>query len=104
MQHDRQEEAREVVSALLDKPLDDPDVTSILLEIHSVIQEEHKGGPFHFRELFEWGKIQTFRRLLLTISVQLGQQFSWSNMISSTKVQFNSRFTDFLRTSTTISR
>ena len=80
MQHDRQEEARETVAALLDKPADDADVTSILADIQSVIQEEHKGGPFHFLELFEWGKVQNFRRLLITISIQLGQQFTGSNM------------------------
>lgn len=76
MAKDRQEEARETVAALLDKPLDDPDVDSILLDISSVIQEEHKGGPFHFRELFEMGTVQNFRRLLITISIELGQQFT----------------------------
>ncbi|KAF2099674.1 general substrate transporter [Rhizodiscina lignyota] len=82
MQQDRQEEARETVANLLDKPLEDPEVTSILLDIQSVIQEEHKGGPFHFRELLEMGKLQNFRRLLITISIELGQQFSGSNMIN----------------------
>jgi MFS family permease len=39
-------------------------------------------GPFRFRELFAWGGTQNLRRMLLTISVQLGQQFTGSNMIN----------------------
>ena len=76
MQHDRHEEARQVVSQLLDKPLDDEGVNNLLLDIRAGIIEENEGGPFHFRELFTWGRTQNFRRLLITISIELGQQFT----------------------------
>lgn len=78
--HDRYEEAREVTAALVDKPLDDESVNASILEIKAGLDEEHKDGPFHFKELFQMGEVQNFRRLLIVISIQLGQQFSGSNM------------------------
>ncbi|KAI1489813.1 general substrate transporter [Biscogniauxia mediterranea] len=80
--HDRHEEARAVIAAINGRPLDDPDVGRTLLDIQSGLEEEHKGGPFRFRELFTWGREQNLRRMLITVSVQLGQQFSGSNMIN----------------------
>jgi hypothetical protein len=71
-----------VISAIKDRPLDDPEVGRVLLDIQTGIREEHKGGPFRIKELFTWGKVQNFRRLLITISVELGQQFTGSNMIN----------------------
>jgi sugar porter (SP) family MFS transporter len=84
VQHDRFEEARQTVAALLDKPEDDEAVTRILFDIRSVVEEEHKGGPFRFRELFSTGpgSTQNLRRMLITISIQMGQQFSGSNMLN----------------------
>ena len=79
--HDRHEKARGLISAITDKPLDDESVGYTLLDIQSGLEEEHKGGPVRFAELFTWGETQNLRRLILTISVQLGQQFSGSNMI-----------------------
>lgn len=78
--HDRYEEAREVTAALEGKLLDDPTVNAAILEIKSGLDEEHKDGPFRFMELFSWGEVQNFRRLLIVISIQMGQQFSGSNM------------------------
>ncbi|KAI1075786.1 general substrate transporter [Whalleya microplaca] len=80
--HDRHEEARSVIGAILGKEVDDDDVGKTLLDIQSGIEEEHKDGPFRFKELFTWGEAQNLRRMLITISVQLGQQFSGSNMIN----------------------
>ncbi|KAI5918990.1 general substrate transporter [Camillea tinctor] len=80
--HDRHEEARAVIAAINGKPLDDADVGRTLLDIQSGLEEEHKGGPFRFKELFTWGKEQNLRRMFITVSVQLGQQFSGSNMIN----------------------
>lgn len=80
--HDRHEEAREVIAAVRDVPVDDEDVGRTLLDIQSDLEEEFKDGPFRFAELFTWGKVQNFRRLLLTISIELCQQFSGSNMIN----------------------
>ncbi|RFU35482.1 hypothetical protein B7463_g870, partial [Scytalidium lignicola] len=82
VENDQYEEGRAVTAALLDKPLDDEEVTGILADIRSLLEEESRGGPFRFRELFTMGKTQNFRRLLITISVQLGQQFTGSNMIN----------------------
>ncbi|KAI0012427.1 general substrate transporter [Xylariaceae sp. FL0662B] len=80
--HDRHEEARSVISAILDKPVDDDAVGKTLLDIQSGLEEELKNGPVRLKELFTWGEAQNLRRLLITISVQLGQQFSGSNMIN----------------------
>ncbi|RYO75208.1 hypothetical protein DL766_007071 [Monosporascus sp. MC13-8B] len=80
--HDRHDEARRVIAAINGRPVDDPDVGRTLLDIQSGLAEEQQDGPFRFRELFTWGEVQNLRRLLLTISVQLGQQFSGSNMIN----------------------
>ncbi|KAK9319983.1 general substrate transporter [Lipomyces orientalis] len=82
VQHERYEEARSTVAALLGKNEDDDEVTRALLDIRSVVVEEHKGGPFKFRELFAIDKTQNLRRLLLTISIQAGQQFSGSNFLN----------------------
>lgn len=82
VQHDRYEEARAVTAALEDKDLDHPDVNSMILNIRIGLEEEQKGGPFRFRELFTWGQTQNLRRLLIVISIQLGQQWTGSNMIN----------------------
>lgn len=82
VQHDRHEEARAVVGAIENKPSNDPEVIRTVLDIQVGVEEEHKGGPFRFKELFTWGDEQNFRRLLIIISVELGQQFTGSNMIN----------------------
>lgn len=79
--HDRDEEAREVISDLTDLPLHDVQVHRVILDIRSGVEEEQKGGPFKVKELFYMGKSQNFRRLLLTISIEFIQQFFGSNMI-----------------------
>ncbi|KAM7199420.1 General substrate transporter [Rhypophila sp. PSN 637] len=70
--HDRSIEAGPVIAAIAGKPNDDESVT----------RTNAAGGPFRFQELFTWGKTQNLRRLILAISVQLGQQFTGSNMIN----------------------
>ncbi|RMJ25858.1 transporter [Aspergillus sp. HF37] len=82
VQHDRHEDARAVTGALGDKPADHEDVSRTVLDIHVGLEEERKGGPFRFMELFTWGKVQNLRRMLITISIELGQQFTGSNMIN----------------------
>lgn len=80
--HDQHETARAVIADLADRPLDDYEVSKTLLDIQSGLEEELKEGPFQIRELFTWGEVQNLRRLVLIISIQLGQQFSGSNMIN----------------------
>ncbi|PSN67065.1 general substrate transporter [Corynespora cassiicola Philippines] len=82
VQHDRYEEARAVTAALEDKDIDDEGVNATILDIRSGLEEEQRGGPFTFKELFTWGETQNLRRLLIVISIQMGQQFSGSNMIN----------------------
>ncbi|KAI5460507.1 general substrate transporter [Mariannaea sp. PMI_226] len=82
VQHDRHEEARQVIAALEEKTIDDEYVTRIILDIQSGLEEEQRGGPFRAKELFSWGETQNLRRLLITISIQLCQQFTGSNMIN----------------------
>ena len=76
---DRDEEARQVVSDLTDKPLHDIEVHTLIQDIRTGLEEEQRGGPFHFKELFTMGKVQNFRRLLITISIEFIQQFSGSS-------------------------
>lgn len=82
VQHDRHHEAAQIVARLQDKHADHPDVLAVVHDIQSVLEEERKDGPFRFKELFTNGKDQNLRRLILTIFIQLGQQFSGSNMIN----------------------
>lgn len=82
VQHDRYEDAREVLAAIQDKPIDDRDISKSLLDIQVGLEEERKGGPFRFMELFSWGEVQNLRRMLITITIELGQQFTGSNMIN----------------------
>lgn len=82
VQHDRHEEAQEVVAVITDKDLNSMEVDNTVADIQAVLIEESKDGPFRFKELFTWGQTQNFRRLLLTISIQLAQQFSGSNMLN----------------------
>jgi sugar porter (SP) family MFS transporter len=82
VQHDRHEDAREVVAAITDRDVNDPEVVRTVLDIQVGLEEEQKGGPFRFKELFTWGEEQNLRRLLVIISVELGQQFTGSNMIN----------------------
>lgn len=71
-----------MIAAIADRPLDDAGAGRVLAEIQSGLAEEHKDGPFRFRELLTWGELQNLGRLVLVVSVQLGQQFSGSNMIN----------------------
>ncbi|GAB1218068.1 hypothetical protein ATERTT37_007314 [Aspergillus terreus] len=82
VQHDRHEEARAVVAAIGDVPLDNAEVNKTILDIQVGLEEEQRGGPFRFMELFSWGEVQNLRRMLITISIELGQQFTGSNMIN----------------------
>lgn len=82
VQHDRHEDARAVIAAIQDKPMDDADVRKTVLDIQVGLEEERRGGPFQFMELFSWGDVQNLRRMLITISIELGQQFTGSNMIN----------------------
>ena len=82
VQHDRYDEARHVIAALEDAELDNEKVIQTIEDINAVLHEEQRDGPFRFKELFTFGETQNFRRLLITISIELGQQFSGSNFLN----------------------
>jgi len=82
VQHDRYEEARHVIASLEDADLGSAKVMQTIEEINMVLHEEQRDGPFSFKELFTFGETQNFRRLLITISIELGQQFSGSNFLN----------------------
>ncbi|KAF7557391.1 hypothetical protein G7Z17_g640 [Cylindrodendrum hubeiense] len=82
VQQDRHEEARGVIAALRDLPELDPQVEIAFLDIQLAVSEESAGGPFRYQELFTGGEIGNFRRILLTIGIQLMQQFTGANMIN----------------------
>lgn len=81
MRHDRHEEAKEVIAALEDSTVDDPEVIRLALDIQYAIHEESKGGPFKLKELFSGGKISNRRRTALTVAVELMQQFTGANVM-----------------------
>lgn len=76
VQHDRTDEAIDIVARLQSKDIQDTDVLSVVGNIQTVLEEEQKDGPFKFKELFTMGKEQNLRRTILVIFIQLGQQFS----------------------------
>lgn len=82
VQHDRYDEARQVVAALEDADLANEKVNQTIEDINAVLHEEQRDGPFRFKELFTFGKTQNFRRLLITISIEMGQQWSGSNFLN----------------------
>jgi hypothetical protein len=67
--HDRDDESRDVVACLINKPLDDEEVCILILGIRSGLEEEQHGDPFQFKDLFTMGKVQNLRRLLITVSL-----------------------------------
>ncbi|KAL9052710.1 MAG: hypothetical protein Q9162_005211 [Coniocarpon cinnabarinum] len=86
------QDAQEVISALRDLPPDDPEVKTALLDIQAAVEQESRGGPFQWSEIFGWGKIQNFRRILLSIGIEIMQQFTGSNMMyvfSSNKAELH---------------
>lgn len=82
VQHDRHEEAREVLGAIRDQPTESEEISKTVLDIQTALEEEQKEGPFQFMELFSWGQVQNLRRMFITITIELGQQFTGSNMIN----------------------
>lgn len=81
MQNDRHEEAREVVAAIADAPLDDEQVLQTLVDIERAIRDDTQGGPLQLNEFWSHGKLQNWRRMLLIIFVEMMQQFTGSNMM-----------------------
>ncbi|CDK28664.1 unnamed protein product [Kuraishia capsulata CBS 1993] len=84
IQQGRSEEAAQVLADLLggDTTPDSDEVVRERIEIETAVELESRGGPFRIKELFEGGPIQNFRRMLLSIGINIMQQFTGSNMIN----------------------
>ncbi|GKT45269.1 sugar transporter STL1 [Colletotrichum spaethianum] len=78
----RLEEAREVTSRLLGKPIDHEDVTIEVKAIQEALEAQSQGGSFKFRELLTNGPSQNLRRTLLGIAAQFFQQICGINLIT----------------------
>lgn len=59
-----------------------PDVVYLRRQIETGIELESAGGPFQYKELFQGGKVQNLRRIILCMAVNVMQQFTGSNMIN----------------------
>jgi hypothetical protein len=79
----RTEEAHYILSRLADKPMEDPDVIEDLESIKASFESQKGAAPFRYKELFEGGKTQTFRRVLLGFFIQSAQQISGINMVAT---------------------
>ncbi|CAE7204472.1 unnamed protein product [Rhizoctonia solani] len=84
----RHAEALAVISALEDKPHDDPDVQRTFLAIREAalaehtLSEEGKAQKFNLGELLHGGRSQNFRRAKLGIVIQAFQQITGINLIT----------------------
>lgn len=79
----RIEDAREVTSRLVGKPIDDEAVTQEIREIQDALEVQSRGGGFKYRELFTNGPSQNLRRTMLGVFAQFFQQMCGINLVSS---------------------
>lgn len=86
MQNDRYEDAREVVAAIEDAPLNDEQVLQTLLDIERAIRDDTEGGPLKMHEFWSHGRLQNWRRMLIIILIEIMQQFTGSNMMCVTLI------------------
>ncbi|KAI1084192.1 general substrate transporter [Whalleya microplaca] len=76
---DREDEAREVLSALLDVPIDSREVANEFIAIKDTVLEMSKGS---FADLFTMDKERNFHRTSLAVVNQMFQQISGINLIT----------------------
>jgi hypothetical protein len=75
-------EARVVISRLLAKPLDDEEVHENLQLMVEHIAHERAEGQVGWREVFQNGRRQTFRRILLGAGANFMQQMGGVNVVA----------------------
>lgn len=78
----RFDEARYVTSRLIDKPIDDPEVSTEIQAITEALEAQSAGGAFSYRELLTNGPSQNLRRTLIGIAAQFFQQICGINLIT----------------------
>ena len=79
---DREMEAKVVISRLLAKPLDDEEVHESLQLMVEHIAHERAEGQVGWREVFQNGRRQTFRRILLGAGANFMQQMGGVNVVA----------------------
>ncbi|KAL1840049.1 hypothetical protein VTK73DRAFT_3859 [Phialemonium thermophilum] len=77
---DRDDEAAAVLSAVHDLPADDHYVAAELEAIRATVRAAHQGS---FRDLFRMGKKKHFQRTVLAYGIQVLQQITGINLIST---------------------
>ena len=82
----RVDDAREVTSRLLNKPIDHEEVTEEIDNIKEALEVQSRGGGFKYRELLTNGPSQNFRRTCLGVTAQFFQQICG---ISTSKIPWN---------------
>jgi hypothetical protein len=78
----RQQEAEVVLSRLVAKPIDDPEVQDLLHVMVTTIARERADGQITWREVFHNGSQQTFRRILLGAGTSFMQQIGGVNIVA----------------------
>lgn len=81
--HGRQEEARHIISRLLDKQESDPEVTGQLEEILENIALEESTEEPTWREVFSQGKARNLQRVVLGMGPYMMNQWSGINSVCS---------------------
>jgi hypothetical protein len=74
----RKEESKRVIARLTGKGvgIDDARVLKLYNDIEEAINLESAEGPFKYKELFQHGRLQNFRRMCLCAAVDAFQQLS----------------------------
>lgn len=78
----RREDARVVISRLYGKPLDDEEVRESLELMADSIAREKDDGSVGWREVFQNGRQQTFRRIALGAGANFMQQMGGVNVVA----------------------
>ncbi|CZR50391.1 probable transporter (major facilitator superfamily) [Phialocephala subalpina] len=79
--HDRAEEAVEVMCMIYDKPAEDPLIEHEISQIIDAIKIEESNGRFKWRNIFKKDPVQTGRRVLLAWGVQCMNQVGGINLV-----------------------
>ncbi|KUJ08312.1 general substrate transporter [Mollisia scopiformis] len=79
--HDRAEEALQVLCTIYDKPADDALIRHETGQIIEAIQLEERNGRFKWRNIFKRDGVQTGRRVLLAWGMQCMNQIGGINLV-----------------------
>ena len=83
IKHGKFDEGTYNLAKLRGLPQDHPDLVAERASIMATFEAQKSLAPFSYKELFQNGKTQTFRRVMLGIFVNAAQQLSGINMVST---------------------